>query len=440
MFCKKHLSTIDHLQARLNEASAVEDAIDRSMAVIKFDINGTILDANENFCHVTGYTKDALVGQHHRLLCEPQYADSAEYQSFWKNLSAGHFYQGTIKRIRKNAEILWLEATYNPIRDATGKVIMVIKFATDVSDQINQAAARSAMVDSIERAMAVIEFDLDGKILRANQNFLNTMGYSEQAIIGNHHRMFCNADYASSTEYTDFWKRLGRGEFIRGTFCRLNSNQQKIWLEASYNPVLDPDGKPVKVVKFATDITDRINTHEAQKNSAQMAYDVSVNTLKSSQLGKRTILESIDKMHAIESVVSLSADEVKSLGHQAAGITSIVNTIREIAEQTNLLALNAAIEAARAGETGRGFAVVADEVRNLANRTNEATLEISEMIQNINSKSQSVSQTMQRGLSEVNGGVEMINQAGKTIEAMQDGATRVVSVIEELSRTVSSNT
>ena len=438
MFCKKHLSTIESLQSDLNKSNAIASAIDRSMAVIKFNVDGSIISANENFCSVTGYDESELQGQHHRVLCDSKYSSSLEYQQFWNNLAQGNFHRGTIKRLHKNGEYIWLEATYNPILDDTGEVIMVIKFATDVTAQIEEAISRKAMVDSIERSMAVIEFDLHGNILRANANFLQTMGYSESAVIGHHHRMFCNPEYASSSEYAEFWKRLGRGEFITGTFCRLNSNHEQTWLEASYNPVLDPDGQPVKIVKFASDITAKIQSHEMQKNSAETAYKVALNTLESSQQGKGTILNSVEKMHSIESVVSLSSDEVKSLGEQAANITSIVNTIREIAEQTNLLALNAAIEAARAGETGRGFAVVADEVRNLANRTNEATIEISEMIQSINANSQAVSKTMERGLSEVSEGVAMINLAGETIQQMQDGATQVVNVVEELSRTVSS--
>ncbi len=436
MFCKQHIAKISQLEAEISQLAAVNQALDQSMAVIHFQPDGTIISANENFARVMGYPLESLPQQHHRMFAPAEFVNSADYQRFWQRLASGEFYQGTVKRKLKTGEDIWLEATYTPVRNDQGKVTRVIKIASDVTRQIEEAASQKAKVDAIEASMAVIEFNLDGQILRANQNFLATMGYAETEIIGQYHRMFCKADYANSADYQDFWRQLAQGEFISGQFERLHRNGQSVWLEASYTPVIGPEGKPVKVVKFASDISDSMIRHEAEKNSTSMAYKVAEETRSTAADGEKVILDTVAKMHLIDKVVGQSASELRTLGEQTAGISFIVNTIREIAEQTNLLALNAAIEAARAGESGRGFAVVADEVRNLADRTSQATAEISDMIKSITLKSDEVTSCMSEGLSEVNAGVELVNKAGEAIRQMNDGASRVVAVIEELSNAV----
>ncbi|MET0052420.1 MAG: methyl-accepting chemotaxis protein, partial [Candidatus Thiodiazotropha sp.] len=352
-------------------------------------------------------------------------------------LRKGDFFSGTFKRRNKSQKDIWLEATYNPVFDTNGKVQSVIKFAQDISDRIAQGSRQQAMVDTIERSMAVIEFDLNGTVLRANNNFLQLMGYASDQVTGRHHRMFCASDYASSDEYQQFWRHLASGEYVSGQFHRLDSRGQEIWLEATYNPVFDPDGSVSKVVKFASDITDRILTHRAEKQGTETAYQVAQETRETALQGETIILDTVDKMHTIEKVVGQSATLLGSLTEQTNNITSIVNTIREIAEQTNLLALNAAIEAARAGDQGRGFAVVADEVRSLADKTSQATDVIAQTIQSVNKESATVSESMQQGLNEVDQGVALVNSAGDAIKHMRDGAERVVEVIQELSDTVS---
>jgi len=432
----KYKEKIASLEAELLSGQALQKALDRSLAVIEFDLDGIVLAANANFCQTMGYAASELVGQHHRVLCEEAFRSSREYLDLWGRLRQGEFFRGTIKRVHKSGREVWLEATYNPILDAGGRVAKVVKFASDVTAQVDEAARMRAMVQAIERSMAVIEFDLNGNILRANDNFLRTVGYSANEIIGRHHRMFCTDDLARSADYADFWNRLGRGEFTAGQYLRLDRQKREIWLEASYNPVFGPDGKPLKVVKFAADITERVKRHQAEQQSAELAYQVALETKEVSQSGEKIILETVDKMQCISHIVGESAALVDTLGEQTTKITSIVNTIREIADQTNLLALNAAIEAARAGESGRGFAVVADEVRKLAERTGNSTSEIANMIKTIQSETGSVTASMNNGLAEVGKGVDLANSAGKAIKQMRDGATRVVDVIHEFSETV----
>lgn len=436
MFCSKYLTQIATLESDLHQTKAVEAALNRASAVIMMTPEGEILSVNDIFSSLMGYAEQDIVGQHHRILCTADYAQSSAYGSFWSQLQRGEFVSGTFKRQNRQGKVVWLEASYSPVLDSAGRVEKVIKFAHDVTGQVEQAASQQAMVDAIERSMAVIEFDLNGHVLRVNDNFLQVMGYSSNQILGQHHRMFCASDYAASEEYQAFWRNLANGQYISGQFSRLDAKGNEVWLEATYNPVFGPDGKISKIVKFAADISQRIMLHQAEKQGAETAFLVAQETRDTADAGEKIILQTVDKMHSIEEVVGQSATQLGSLTEQTNNITSIVNTIREIAEQTNLLALNAAIEAARAGDQGRGFAVVADEVRSLAEKTSKATDVITKTIHRVNTESATVSESMQQGLTEVDQGVELVNSAGDAIKHMHDGAVRVVEVIQELSDTV----
>lgn len=238
------------------ERSKIE-AIMRSQAVIEFTLDGTIVTANENFLAAIGYELDEIAGQHHRMFVEDDYAESADYQQFWKDLASGQYQAGEYKRIAKGGREIWIQASYNPILDGSGKPVKVIKFASDITARKTRAADHAAQVAAISRAQAVIEFTLDGTIVTANENFLATLGYRLDEIEGQHHRMFCDPVFAASEDYAEFWARLRAGEYIAAEFKRLGKGGKEVWIQASYNPILDPQGKPVKVVKFATDITER---------------------------------------------------------------------------------------------------------------------------------------------------------------------------------------
>ncbi len=239
------------------EAAARLAALDRVQAVIEFELDGTIIDANQNFLEATGYALDEIRGQHHRMFCDPGFASSAEYARFWERLGQGHFQAGEFKRLGKGGKEIWIQASYSPIMDADGRPFKVVKYATDVTEQKLRNADYEGQIEAIGKSQAVIEFDLDGTIRTANQNFLATMGYSLEEIRGKHHRIFCEASYASSAEYASFWQRLGRGEYEAGEFKRIAKNGSEIWIQASYNPIMDPSGKALKVVKYATDVTEQ---------------------------------------------------------------------------------------------------------------------------------------------------------------------------------------
>jgi methyl-accepting chemotaxis protein len=244
-------------QRNSSDDRAKVDAITRSQAVIEFKLDGTILDANENFLKALGYELKEIVGKHHRMFVDPADASSAEYKQFWADLAAGKFQSAVYRRIAKGGREIWIQATYNPVFDKAGRPVKVIKFATDITAQKNQAADHEAQIAAISRVQAVIEFNLDGTVRDANDNFLATIGYGKGEIVGKHHRMFCDPAYAASADYAKFWERLRAGEYVAAEFQRFGKGGKEIWIQASYNPILDATGKPVKVIKFATDITER---------------------------------------------------------------------------------------------------------------------------------------------------------------------------------------
>lgn len=252
----EELTCVDQ-ETRLATAMSVLDAINRVQAVIEFDLDGTILHANTNFLATIGYALDEIVGRHHRMFVDPEYAASLEYAEFWKHLTNGEFHSGEFKRQAKGGRDIWIAASYNPVLGPDGRPTKVIKFATDITAQKIAAAEFKGKRDAVNRVQAIIEFDLHGKVLTANDNFLNVMGYALDEVQGQHHRMFCDAAFVHSPEYLSFWERLGRGEFNAGEYRRITKSGKDVWILASYNPIFDAEGKPVKVVKFATDITEQ---------------------------------------------------------------------------------------------------------------------------------------------------------------------------------------
>mgnify|MGYP003386654709 CR=1 FL=1 len=239
----------------VKDLTARVEAISRVQAVIEFSLDGTILTANDNFLACLGYTLDEIKGKHHRMFAEPAYAASGEYAVFWQKLNRGEFDAGAYKRLGKGGKEIWIQASYNPILDANGKPYKVVKFATDITAEKNRNAEFEGKIGAVSKSQAVIEFNLDGTIITANDNFLACLGYTLDEIKGKHHRMFAEPAYAASGEYAVFWQKLNRGEFDAGAYKRLGKGGKEIWIQASYNPILDPNGKPYKVVKFAADIT-----------------------------------------------------------------------------------------------------------------------------------------------------------------------------------------
>ncbi len=241
----------------ISEMQAKLDAISKSQGVIEFNLDGTVITANENFLNVLGYTLSEAIGVHHRNFVEESYANSNEYRQFWEKLNRGEFDSGEYKRIAKGGKEVYIQASYNPMFDSNGKPYKVVKFATEITEQKLKNAEFEGKVDAISKSQGVIEFNLDGTVITANENFLNVMGYTLKEAVGVHHSNFVEKSYANSNEYRQFWEKLGRGEFDAGEYKRIGKGGKEIYIQASYNPIFDPEGKPYKVVKFATEITEQ---------------------------------------------------------------------------------------------------------------------------------------------------------------------------------------
>jgi methyl-accepting chemotaxis protein len=362
-------------------------AIGRAQAVIEFNMDGTIVTANENFLGAMGYSLDEIKGKHHSMFVVPEDRDSAAYREFWARLNRGEYQAGEYKRIGKGAKEIWILASYNPILNEAGKPFKVVKFATDVTEQKLRAANNNGQIEAIGKSQAVIEFNMDGTIRKANQNFLDALGYSLPEIQGKHHGMFVDPSERNAPGYREFWDNLNRGQYQAAEYRRIAKGGREIWIQASYNPILDLNGKPFKVVKYATDITAQAIARKKAENARGLIETVAAGSEEMSA-SIREISETMTKSkeNAVEATARVEAadQQAQKLSAASQAMSGIVELIGNITGQINLLALNATIESARAGEAGRGFAVVASEVKNLANQAKHATDTISKEIEQLN--------------------------------------------------------
>jgi methyl-accepting chemotaxis protein len=438
-------------------------AIHKSQAVIEFTMDGTVLTANENFLNALGYTLAEIKGKHHSLFVDEEYRRSASYKEFWAKLNRGEYVADEFKRIGKGGKEVWIQASYNPILDLNGKPFKVVKYATDVTEQKLKNADYAGQISAISKSQAVIEFRMDGIVVTANENFLKTLGYTLDEIKGKHHSLFVDEDYRRSPEYKEFWAKLNRGEYVADEFKRIGKGGREVWIQASYNPILDLNGKPFKVVKYATDVTARVRTaQEIEKisqslasaseeltatsqqmsaNAEETSAQASVVSANSEQVNRnlQTVATGSEEMSASIKEIAKNAHEsakvaigavkvaddtnqiVTKLGDSSTEIGQVIKVITSIAQQTNLLALNATIEAARAGEAGKGFAVVANEVKELAKQTAKATEDISRKIEAIQGDTKNA--------------VGAIGQISGVIKQVNDIANTIATAVEEQNAT-----
>lgn len=355
------------------------EAIGRSQAVIEFELDGTIISANSNFLDAMGYGLKEVAGKHHSIFVDPSDRASNAYRSFWAELAKGNFKSGEFRRIGKDGKEVWIQATYNPILDMNGKPFKVVKFASDVTQEKLRNADFQGQVEAIGKSQAVIEFNLDGTIITANGNFLDAVGYTLEQIKGKHHSLFVLPDEKNSDDYRQLWMSLNQGEFRSGEFRRVGKSGKEIWLQASYNPIRDMNGKPFKVVKYASDITKAVVARKQAEYVQRLMEDTASGAAQLSS-SVREISASMEKSRSIVQSAIGKVAEADVLSQRfdgaAKSMVGIVEAITGITGQINMLALNATIEAARAGESGRGFAVVANEVKNLANQARNATEQV----------------------------------------------------------------
>lgn len=435
------VSDITEQRQLIAEARDRMRAIDRSQAVIEFDLNGHVIDANENFLTIFGYTLDDVHGRHHRMFCPPEIAQSPEYLAFWGRLGRGEFDANEYRRIGRDGREIWIQATYNPILDADGRPYKIVKFASDITERRRRAAEFASRSAAISRSQAVIEFDLEGKVIAANANFLRTMGYAESEVLGRHHGMFCDPAFVKSAEYREFWADLAAGHFKTGRFRRLGNHGAEIWIQASYSPVLDQTGRATKVVKFAMDVTaevekERVVREKVVEISAVLdglseAIDTIAGSARvSSQLAKQTQLEAATGSELLNG----SRQAIQAIEKSTQEINEIIATITEIARQTNLLAFNAAIEAARAGEQGRGFSVVADEVRKLADQSAEAARHIGRLMTEATLRVRDGGETSQRVSRNFDQILDSLTRTAESINDIYGATERQANATQQVSR------
>jgi methyl-accepting chemotaxis protein len=389
----KFASDITAQKMRSIEDAGKIAAIGRVQAVIEFDLDGTVIEANDQFLKSMGYSLAEIKGRHHSMFVLPGERDSAAYKDFWASLKRGEFRSGEFKRCGKNDKEIWILASYNPILDDTGRPFKVVKYASDVTQQKLVGADFAGQIAAIGKSQTVIEFDLNGIVLDANDNFLKTLGYTLAEIKGKHHRMFMPPGASDSAEYRDFWAALARGEFQMGEFERAGNGGRQVWIQATYNPIKDLNGKPFKIVKFATDVTAQVITRMKGDKVRGMMEHVAAGAEQLNSSVRQiadAMAKSKDTATAAVTRVEDADQQAKRLSSAAGAMSSIVELIGSITGQINLLALNATIESARAGEAGRGFAVVAGEVKNLANQAKQATDRIGSEIGNLNGISSDV--------------------------------------------------
>jgi len=422
----KFASDITSQKIRNMEDAGKIAAIGRAQAVIEFNLDGTIITANENFLGALGYSLAEIAGKHHSMFVAPSERESRDYREFWAALNRGEFRSGEYKRFGKGGKEVWILASYNPILDDTGKPFKVVKFASDITAEKLKAADFAGQIEAIGKSQAVIEFNMDGVVLNANQNFLATLGYTLSEIQGKHHQMFMPADARDSAEYREFWKGLNRGEFQSGEYQRLGKGGREVWIQASYNPINDLNGKPYKVVKYASDVTAQVIARKKSEKVRGMMESVAAGA-EELNASVREISAAMSKSRETASTAVDRVEDADRQAHRlsaaAESMQSIVQLIGDITGQINLLALNATIESARAGEAGRGFAVVAAEVKNLANQAKQATDKIEHEISNLNGISGDV--------------VAALETIKKAIQGVNEYVTSTAAAIEEQSTVTS---
>ncbi|AMS16038.1 chemotaxis protein [Pseudomonas chlororaphis] len=437
MFNKSLKQELLALREELSSLQQVKDSLDSEMLVLILDPDGRILSANDNFNQEMLYRGSELVGRHIEDIV-PAYVKTDEFHHRFKaTLTRGEHFAGAVRLLRGNGQEAWLRSISQPVRDSQGRIKQFSIYSSDLTRTIEASREHENLIGALVRSTAVIEFDLNGNVLTANERFLTAMGYSLAQIQGKHHRTFCEPEEYNSAEYQAFWKRLNAGEFVAGRFKRIDSYGRVVWLEASYNPVVDANNRLYKVVKFATVITDQVNQEQAVAEAANIAYSTSLQTDNSAQRGTTVVTEAVNVMRDLAKHMQQAGEGIEALNEQSLVIGTIVKTISGIAEQTNLLALNAAIEAARAGEQGRGFAVVADEVRQLASRTSKATDEIVGVVRQNQDMAREAVALMTDGKAQAEQGLALAAEAGTVIVEIQDGAQKVVNAVGQFASQLS---
>jgi methyl-accepting chemotaxis protein len=431
-FSKKKLEArIVELEKELDGFQSVKKDLRSEMLYFAVDQNGIITNANDRFLESIEYTFNELIGTSFSDILPPSIGNEKNEAGVMGAISKKTHWHGALKLDSKNGNRVWLRSIVQPVTKPNVKGFQFEVYSAELTRTINHSKEMTDLITALNRSTATIEFNLDGTIITANENFIRSMGYSLKAIKGQHHKMFCSKQEVESPEYQRFWDELRAGKFVSSRFERIDASGNSVWLEASYNPVHDESGHLYKVIKFATVITDLVLREMAISETSKIANEISKNTVENSIIGSGVIDKTIMKMRELTGQMQAASEGIARLNEQSDKIGDLVSNISGIADQTNLLALNAAIEAARAGEQGRGFAVVADEVRNLASRTTSSTEEIITVVTKNKELTQKAVHLINEGMMISNEGLELSNESGRVMAEIKAGATEVVEAVSK---------
>ena len=473
-------------------------AINKSQAVIQFSLDGTILHANERFLKAMGYSLDEIRGKHHSMFVDPAYRESAAYRGFWDKLGRGEYDEGQYKRFGKGGKEIWLRATYNPILDRSGKPIKVVKYAADITAQKLRSADFEGQIAAIHKSQAVIEFNLDGTIITANENFQKTLGYSLDEIQGQHHRMFVEPAYRDSADYRLFWERLGRGEYDAGQYKRIGKGGAEVWIQASYNPIMDMNGRPMKVVKYATniselqgiatqiataarnnDLTQRIpmdgkagatkllseGFNELLKSVAAVIVDIKTATREVSNsateiaaattdLSQRTEEQAASLEQTSAAMVQMSAT-VRKNADNARNANGLIGATRDVADKGGDVVSRAVAAMARIEESSRKISDINAVIDEIARQTNHLALnaaveaarageagrgfavvasEVRSLAQRSSQAAKDIKDLILNSSSQVQDGVQLVNQAGTSLTDIVDSIKQVADIVADISK------
>ena len=373
---KELIAENSRLQKEIEAYRTVQEELREEMLYIELSANGKVNGINDLCSQATGYSSGNLEGKTLESIMSQSMLQKPAAQDMLGAIKTHRHWHGAVSFQDAKGQEMWVRGIVQPVDDAYGNVKYIAFYMAEQTRNITQSNELRDMIAALHRSSAVIEFNLDGTIITANENFLKGMGYTIEQIEGKHHRVFCTEEEANSEEYKHFWRDLAAGKLESGRFKRIDSRGNEVWLEASYNPIRNEDGNLYKVVKFATVITEQMQREFAISEAANVAFNISQETGEQARKGNEVLNATVKAMNELTTQMGNASEGIKDLDEQSQKVADLVKSISGIADQTNLLALNAAIEAARAGDQGRGFAVVADEVRQLASRTSSATEEI----------------------------------------------------------------